>query len=109
MVFRPSGFGRARSVDRFHQRGATATDTVITLLQISGACATGDYWEVKMVSTRLTYTPHPDATPESERDTLTAVYAFILRCQEQKAAEQSGQDDAEGYKNARATRIIQED
>jgi hypothetical protein len=96
-------------VDRFHQRGETATDAAITLLRTSGACATGDYWDLTMGSTRLTYSPRPDATPESELDALAAVYAFVLKCQEQTAAEQSGRDDAEGDKHDRATRIIQKD
>ncbi len=44
-----------------------------------------------MTSSRLTYTPLPDATPESELDALVAVYKFILDCHEcRKAADPSG-------------------
>jgi len=40
---------------------------------------------------RINYTPLPDATPESELDTLAAVYAFVLECHEsRKAADPTG-------------------
>ncbi len=32
------------------------------------------------VESQVVYTPHPDATPETELDTLAAVYRFILDC-----------------------------
>ena len=44
-----------------------------------------------MSNTHLTYTPRPDATPESELDALVAVYKFILQCHEsRKAADLTG-------------------
>src|SRR4051794_6288013 len=45
-------------------------------------------------STRLTYIPLPEATPESELDALAAVYAFVLEAHaSKKAATPSGQAD----------------
>lgn len=37
-------------------------------------------------SSRLTYTPRPDATPESELDALTYVYHFVLERHAARAA-----------------------
>ncbi len=34
-------------------------------------------WGV-MGSPRITYTPHPDVTPEAEKDALAAVYRLLL-------------------------------
>jgi hypothetical protein len=43
---------------------------------------------------RLTYIPLPDATPESELDALTAVYAFVLEAHtKKKAAVPSGPEN----------------
>jgi hypothetical protein len=43
---------------------------------------------------RLTYTPLPDTTEESDLDALAAVYAFVLEAYEtKKAAAPSGQED----------------
>jgi hypothetical protein len=40
---------------------------------------------------RISYTPYPDATPESELDALVAVYEFILQCHEsRKVADPTG-------------------
>jgi hypothetical protein len=39
-----------------------------------------------MGSSRLTYSPLPDATPEDELDALVAAYKFILECHESKKA-----------------------
>jgi len=40
---------------------------------------------------RLIYTSLSDATPESELDTIAAVYAFVLESHERrKAADQTG-------------------
>ena len=40
---------------------------------------------------RISYTPLPDATPESELDALVAVYEFILQCHEsRKVADPTG-------------------
>jgi hypothetical protein len=33
-----------------------------------------------MDSSRITYTPRPDATPEAELHALATVYRFILHC-----------------------------
>jgi hypothetical protein len=35
---------------------------------------------------RVTYTPHPGTTPESELAALVAVYAFVIQAHEQKKA-----------------------
>ena len=44
-----------------------------------------------MTSSRLTYTPLPNATPHSELDALVAAYKFILECHEsRKAADPTG-------------------
>jgi len=44
-----------------------------------------------MSSARITYTPRPDATPESELDALAAIYKFILECHaSKKAADPTG-------------------
>jgi hypothetical protein len=46
-----------------------------------------------MTSARVSYTPLPDATPESELDALAAVYAFVLEAHaKKKAAAPSGQE-----------------
>ena len=48
------------------------------------------------------YTPRSDVTLESERKALVSVYAFILRChEEKKVAGQSGRDSAKGDKHDR--------
>jgi hypothetical protein len=40
---------------------------------------------------RISYTPHPDATPETELDALAWVYKFILeRHKSKKAADPTG-------------------
>jgi hypothetical protein len=44
---------------------------------------------------RIEYRPHPDATPEAEVQALAAVYAFILKCHEQKKAADAVGDDAD--------------
>ena len=44
-----------------------------------------------MDNTHLTYTPLPEATPESELDALAAVFAFVLECHERrKVADSTG-------------------
>jgi len=46
---------------------------------------------VKQASNNLSYTPCPDATPESELAALVAVYEFILQCHEsRKVADPTG-------------------
>ena len=47
---------------------------------------------------RVTYTPRPDATPETEIQVLAEVYRFVLDCHKSKTAAEStgGQDDANG-------------
>jgi hypothetical protein len=56
---------------------------------------------------RIIYTPHSNVTQENERDVLASVYAFVLRCHEEKeAAEQSGPNSAKGYRDDRAKAII---
>jgi hypothetical protein len=57
---------------------------------------------------RITYTPHPDATPEGEAAALAAVYSLVLRAYEdrKKAVPADGPDDAKEIKDARATEAI---
>jgi len=44
-----------------------------------------------MSSARITYTPRPDATRESELDALAAVYKFVLECHaSKKGADPTG-------------------
>jgi hypothetical protein len=61
-----------------------------------------------MTSAGVTYATRSDATPESELDTLAAVYAFVLQCHaERKAAGTSGgEDDGIGADNVPAKRSI---
>ena len=55
-----------------------------------------------MSESRITYTPHPDATPETEAVALAAVYRFLLDCNaKKKAARPGGPDDAEVSNNDR--------
>ena len=47
-----------------------------------------------MASSRLTYAPLSDATPESELDALVAVYEFVLEAHaKKKAAVPSGPEN----------------
>jgi hypothetical protein len=57
---------------------------------------------------RITYTPHQDATPESEAAALAAVYSLVLRAYEdrKKAVPADGPDDAKEIKDARAIKRI---
>ena len=50
-----------------------------------------------MSSARITYTPRPDATPESELDALAAIYKFVLECHATKKAVDptGGQNEVE--------------
>jgi hypothetical protein len=47
---------------------------------------------------RIVYTPREGATPEGETSALAAVYAFVLKCHEQKMAAGGGdgENTAEG-------------
>ena len=46
------------------------------------------------INNRISYTPLPDATPESELDALAAVYAFVLEAHaRKKAAVPSGPEN----------------
>ena len=51
-----------------------------------------------MSGIRITYDARPDATPESEREILATVYAFVLRTHQerQKASCPCPSEDAEG-------------
>jgi hypothetical protein len=39
---------------------------------------------------RITYAPHPDATPETELNSLAAAYRFILERRAKRLATESG-------------------
>jgi hypothetical protein len=41
---------------------------------------------------RVSYTPHPDATPEAEIRALALVYKYVLECAERKKASEAGDD-----------------
>jgi hypothetical protein len=44
-----------------------------------------------MSNPRITYTPHPDASPESELDVLANIYAYLIRTHDSKRAAESAQ------------------
>jgi hypothetical protein len=46
-------------------------------------------------SLHITYAPHPDTTSESETEALAAVYAFVLKCREDKASQNTNSEDPE--------------
>jgi hypothetical protein len=50
----------------------------------------------------VTYTPRPDATPETELSALSGVYAFILDCAKKRGRlpDRSGPEDARKDKDA---------
>ena len=47
-----------------------------------------------MSSSRITYAPRTDTTPEAEISALANVYKFVLDCRKKKAAPESRPDDA---------------
>ncbi len=51
---------------------------------------------------RITYVPRPDATPEGEIEALADVYAFVLRCAEErkKGGPATAPEDARKDKDA---------
>lgn len=59
---------------------------------------------------QVTYAPRPDATPESEITALADIYAFVLRCAEEKrrAAVGAAQDARKGVNNDPDTPSIPE-
>lgn len=63
-----------------------------------------------MSDPRITYTALPDTTPESERDALAAVYAFVLGCSaSRKAADVTGGlDEVKEVTNVDPTRSLPE-
>jgi hypothetical protein len=40
-----------------------------------------------MSNPRITYTPHPDASLESELDVLANIYAYLIRTHDKRAPE----------------------
>jgi hypothetical protein len=56
-------------------------------------------------STRTSYVPRPDATPEAELDTLAACYRFILDSAKKRGRfpDKSGPDGQKGPKHDPAT------
>ena len=63
-----------------------------------------------MNSARITYTPRPDATPESELDALACVYRFVLeRHAARAAAAGSFRLSPEGGGNGPLTKETDED
>jgi hypothetical protein len=54
---------------------------------------------------QIVYIPRPDATTENEAATLVNVYAFVLRCAEEreKGGPATAPDDAQEVKNGCAT------
>ena len=66
-----------------------------------------------MSESRIVYTPHPEATPETEASALASVYRFLLDChakaKKNPAAGQSMRGDSDGTEikedSARASSI----
>jgi hypothetical protein len=44
-----------------------------------------------MSNPRITYTPHPDASLESELDVLANIYAYLIRTHDSKRAPEPAQ------------------
>jgi hypothetical protein len=44
-----------------------------------------------MSNPQITYTPHPDASPESELDVLANIYAYLIRTHDSKRAPEPAQ------------------
>jgi hypothetical protein len=53
-------------------------------------------WRDAKGNPRITYSPRPDATPESELATLAAVFKFVIQAHERKKAAASYDEDVEG-------------
>ena len=53
-----------------------------------------------MTSARIVYTPHPDATPETEASALASAYRFLLdrhaKAEKNSAADQSVRGNSDG-------------
>jgi len=60
---------------------------------------------------RITYEARPDATPESEREVLATVYAFVLRTNQerQKTSRPCTAEDAEGNLGGPGTASVAHD
>ena len=52
-----------------------------------------------MSSSRITYAPRPDATPEAELEALASVYRFILDRKAKKKGARPGAPDARKESN----------
>jgi hypothetical protein len=62
-----------------------------------------------MAEPKVVYSPRPDATPESERSTLMAVYRYLIfECQASEKGARPGAPDAakESRNGCDAARII---
>lgn len=61
-----------------------------------------------MSSPRITYTPHPDATPEDELTALANIFAFVLRCDQEreKGGPSTAPDDGTKFKEDSANAPI---
>jgi len=53
-----------------------------------------------MNSPRITYIPHPDATPESELSVLANVYTYLIRTHDSKIATEPAQSKTSKAKNS---------
>ena len=55
----------------------------------------------RMVKPRISYSPHPAATPEAELNTLAACFQIILDSAQKRGRlpDKSGPDDAKGSKH----------
>ena len=63
------------------------------------------------LESQLVYTPHADATPEAELDTLAAVYRFILfdcHAKQKKAAEPDSCNDAAILRNTEGVSHVEQ-
>jgi len=53
-----------------------------------------------MNSSRITYIPHPDATPESELSVLANVYAYLIKTHDSKKVTELTQPKTNKAKNS---------
>ncbi len=52
-------------------------------------------------ASRLIYIPRPDATPEGELNSLASIYAFVLKCgqERRKAGDRNAGDGMKGLEH----------
>ncbi len=60
---------------------------------------------------RIVYSPHPNATPETEVEVLANIYRFVIRAhEERKAVEKNGGgEEAEADEHGRTEGVVSEE